>query len=102
MSVGGRRLVSEPLEARATSFDPQAIATGAPSLPSAFGWRDEELVVGETMRSWNSNRFDRGEAYRDRHWFEFRTSNGRIATVYFDRYARRGRPRWWLYTLESS
>ena len=98
----GPHLVSEPVAPRAESFDPAAIRLGAPPLPRAFDWRGDELVVAEHTRTWTSNKVDRGEAYRDRHWFEFRTPDGRLAVVYFDRHARRGRPSWWLYTIANA
>ncbi len=105
-SPGGERthamaeLISEPIVAEAWSFDPRAIAFGAPPLPAAFSWRGERLVVAATRRVWNSAKTDRGDSYRDRHWFEFATDDGRIAIVYFDRHARRGKPPWWLYTID--
>ena len=78
------------------------MTVGAPLLPRVFVWRANDLVVAQTTRTWTSNSVDRGDAYRDRHWFEFRTADGRLAVVYFDRHARRGQPRWWLYTIETS
>ena len=47
------------------------------------------------------NRCDRGDTYVKRHYFEFETTDGRIAVVYFDRQARPHEPRWHLYTIES-
>ena len=72
---------------------------GEPSLPPAFDWNGEELVVREVHKTWRSLKDDRGDTYLKRHWFEFETADGRTAVVYFDRGARRGQPRWWLYTL---
>lgn len=72
---------------------------GEPSLPPAFEWDGTDLVVGEVRKTWRSLKDDRGDTYLKRHWFEFETADGRIAVVYFDRGARRGQPRWWLYTI---
>ena len=93
--------MSEPLQPRTGSFASATMTVGAPLLPLAFTWRTGELVVAETTRTWTSNSVDRGDTYRDRHWFEFRTPDGRVAVVYFDRHARRGAPRWWLYTIDT-
>jgi hypothetical protein len=64
------RFVSEPIEPCAPS---------GTDLPPAFRWNGETLEV--------------------RHWYEFETADRRIATVYFDRGAKRGSPRWWLYAI---
>lgn len=71
-------------------------------LPSAFEWRGEQLAVKEILSVWRSTKSDRGEEYLKRHWFEFKTPDGRVATVYFDRGAKPGKPRWWLYAITSS
>jgi len=47
-------------------------------------------------------KMDRGETYLARHWYELALAGGRRAVVYFDRHARRGQSRWWLYTIEAS
>jgi len=72
---------------------------GEPSLPPSFDWDGDELVVRELLKTWRSLKDDRGDTYLKRHWFEFDTTDGRVAVVYFDRGARRGQPRWWLYTI---
>lgn len=68
-------------------------------MPLAFMWRNERLAVGLILKRWRTTKHDRGETYLHRHWFEFDTTQGRRAVVYFDRHARRGESRWWLYTL---
>ncbi|MDQ2858724.1 MAG: DUF6504 family protein [Candidatus Eremiobacteraeota bacterium] len=94
-----KRFISEPLTADAMSFEPATIGHGEPALPSGFAWRDERLAVAHLLRTWRSTKEDRGETYLKRHWFEFELPDGRRATVYFDRQARRGSARWWLYAL---
>lgn len=74
-------------------------ANGEPPLPAAFRWRDRELHVATVTRTWRSTKDDRGDTYLKRHWFEFATPDGEIAVVYFERQAKRGAPRWWLFTL---
>ena len=93
------KFVSEPLIPASDHFEIASMALGEPSLPPSFSWRDEILTVGEVLRTWRSTKADRGEDYLKRHWFEFDVTDGRRAVVYFDRGARRGTPRWWLYTI---
>lgn len=77
-----------------------ALSHGEPSLPGGFEFDGERLDVAELLRTWRSTKDDRGDTYLKKHWFEFATTDGRRAVVYFDRGARKGAPRWWLYTLE--
>ena len=81
--------------------DSAALSHGEPSLPAAFAYDGERIEVRELRKAWRSSKDDRGDTYVKKHWFEFETSDGRIAVVYFDRGARKGAPRWWLYTLSS-
>lgn len=81
------------------ALDAAALAQGEPSLPAAFTYDGERLEVRELRRTWRSTKADRGDTYVKKHWFEFETADGRIAVVYFDRGARKGAPRWWVYTL---
>jgi GAF domain-containing protein len=87
-----RRFVSQPIEPTA--------ATGT-DLPPAFRWNHETLEVRALRKQWRGTKEDRGDVYLKRHWYEFETSDGRVATVYFDRGAKAGTPRWWLYALEE-
>jgi hypothetical protein len=93
------QFVSEPIVPASDHFEIATMALGEPSLPPAFSWRDELLTVSSVVRTWRSTKTDRGEDYLKRHWFEFDVVDGRRAVVYFDRGARRGAARWWLYTL---
>ncbi len=81
------------------ALDVTALAQGEPSLPAAFTYAGERLEVHELHKSWRSTKDDRGDTYVKKHWFEFETADGRTAVVYFDRGARTGAPRWFLYTL---
>jgi Family of unknown function (DUF6504) len=74
-------------------------ANGEPPLPATFRWRDRQLHVASVVRTWRSTKDDRGDTYLKRHWFEFETPEGAKAVVYFERQAKRGTPRWWLFTL---
>jgi hypothetical protein len=95
-----RRFVSRPIEPAAGSLDTSALERGEPALPGTFMWDGETIAVGRVLRTWRSTKVDRGDAYLDRHWFEFETPDGAVATVYFHRRAQRGAARWWLYTIE--
>ncbi|HUA07692.1 MAG TPA: DUF6504 family protein [Candidatus Acidoferrales bacterium] len=75
------------------------LAHGEPSLPHAFTWDGQRIEVGTLCKTWRSTKEDRGDVYLKRHWFEFETTDGRVAVVYFDRGARKPAQRWWLYTL---
>lgn len=59
------------------------------------------LEVRRVLQQWRGTKEDRGDVYLKRHWYEFETADGRIATVYFDRDAKRGGSHWWLFTIEK-
>jgi hypothetical protein len=83
------------------ALDTQTLARGEPSLPRAFTWGDDRVEVATLRKTWRSLKDDRGDTYVKKHWFEFETTDGRVAVVYFDRGARKGAARWWLYTLST-
>ncbi len=93
------RFMSKPLVPEGASFESDDRGRFEPAVPPAFRLGDERLGVLRVLRSWRSERTDRGDSYLKRHWFEIELDDGRIAVVYFDRGARRGAPRWWCYTL---
>ena len=93
--------ISRPIVPQGGAFDADTMSHGEPSLPPSFEWEGETLKVGDVRKVWRTLKEDRGEKYVKRHWFEFETQDGRIAVVYFDRGARRGQPRWWLYTISG-
>jgi hypothetical protein len=95
------QFVSEAL-VPAGDFEADPLERGEPGLPPAFVWRGAELRVAELRRTWRSTKTDRGDVYLKRHWFEVLLADGRTAVVYFERQARRGAPRWWLYTLAGT
>jgi Family of unknown function (DUF6504) len=95
------RFVSEAI-APGGDFDVEKLARGEPGLPEFFVWRDETLRVAALRRTWRSTRTDRGDVYVKRHWFDVLLDDGKSAVVYFERQARRGTPRWWLYTIGNS
>jgi hypothetical protein len=59
------------------------------------------LEVKTIVKLWRTTKEDRGDVYLKRHWFEFATADGRTALVYFDRAAKRGGHRWWLYSISG-
>ena len=81
------------------SFDADAMVRAEPGLPPAFSWRGETLTVAGVVRTWKSHKVDRGDTYVKRHYYEVTLADGRTATIYFDRGARRDAPRWFLYTI---
>ncbi|MGA8796039.1 MAG: DUF6504 family protein [Candidatus Cybelea sp.] len=72
-----------------------------PPVPRAFRWNGRTFDVSAVLRSWRTTGTDRGDVYLKRHWFELETTSGEKLEVYFDREARRGAPRWWLYSLTA-
>ncbi len=75
---------------------------GEPGLPNAFEWRGETLEVRAVLKVWRSTKEDRGDHYLARHWYKIETFDTRRFTIYFDRHAKAGKPRWWLYSLEEA
>jgi len=96
-----KQFISEPLRPLSESFDAGAMVHGEPGLPHAFEWRGETLEIKTVLKVWRSTKEDRGDHYLARHWYEIETPDGRRCTIYFDRHAKSGKPRWWLYTLSS-
>jgi hypothetical protein len=100
-----KHFVSEPITIchGEASSHPEASKgeVNEPQLPTAFTWRNQVLEVKTLLGKRRSTKEDRGDVYLKRHWFEFETGDGRIATVYFDRAAKRGEARWWLYAIED-
>jgi len=95
-----RRFVSRPIKPSSEGFLTQASGT-EPPVPAAFRWEDRTLVVASVRRTWRTSKNDRGDDYLKRHWFELQTEDGSIVEVYYDREARRGAARWWLYTIDE-
>ena len=96
-----KRFISEALIPVVESFDSAAMEHGEPGLPSAFTWRDQTLQIKNVLKVWRTTKEDRGDHYLARHWYEIEAGDGRRFTIYFDRHAKVGKPRWWLYTLEE-
>ena len=93
------RFVGEPLAPSGEWRDSPALSRGEPALPQRFRWHDDDLVIAGVRRTWRSTNTDRGDTYLARHWYETTLHDGRVAVIYFDRKARAGQPRWWLYTI---
>jgi hypothetical protein len=91
--------VGEALAPIGEVLDASGPARGEPALPASFRWRGETLAIATVARTWRSTKDDRGDTYLKRHWYEAALRDGRTAVIYFDRGARRGAARWWLYTL---
>ena len=74
---------------------------GEPGLPSSFTWRERTIQVAKVLKVWRTLREDRGDQYLARHWYEIEDAAGARFTIYFDRQAKVGQSRWWLYTIEE-
>jgi Family of unknown function (DUF6504) len=94
-----KHFISEPIRAVGDAVSPAA--NNEPALPAAFTWRGETLHVTALRNTWRSTKTDRGDVYLKRHWFEFEMPDGRVATVYYDRAAKRGTSPWSLYSIEN-
>jgi Family of unknown function (DUF6504) len=86
-----KQFISQPIE---------ALEASGTELPRSFRRHAEVIEVRTVRKEWRGTKEDRGDVYLKRHWYEFEAADGRILTVYFDRAAKPGRPRWWLYTIE--
>ena len=90
----------QPVMAEARAAKP-----GDPALPARFLWRGREYAVEEVLESWRETgpcTHGSGERYVRKHWFEFRTADGSLMKVYFERQPRSAREkhkRWWLHTI---
>lgn len=93
------RFVSEAIRPLG-SFDADALQRGEPGLPSGFEWRGETLTIASVAGKRKGLKADRGDVYLRRHYFDVTLLGGRNATVYFERQAKRGQPRWFLYTID--
>ena len=93
--------IAKPIVPESSAVDADGHGRMEPAPPAAFRFGEERLAVARVVRSWRSNRSDRGDVYLKKHWFEIELDDGRVAVVYFDRSARRDSPRWWLYTLDE-
>jgi hypothetical protein len=93
--------VSEAIAPFGSLFDATGLLAGAPALPSTFSWRADVLEISAVVRVWRSTKTDRGDVYLKRHWYEVSLADSRTAVIYFDRGAKRGAARWWLYSLDA-
>ncbi len=99
--TGSPRFVGAPLVAGTGYVASAALSQGEPPLPASFRWGEDDLPVLDVIKTWRSTKLDRGDAYLAKHWYEVRTGGGRVAVLYFDRKAKAGRPRWWLYSIRT-
>jgi hypothetical protein len=102
-----KRMVSEPIDPEAGSFDAGAMAAGVPGLPTAFVWHGSSRRVIACRRAWKSLRPEAsgGELYLRRHYYELEMEDGARWVVYCLRQpstAKGGRQRWYLYTAEDA
>ena len=99
-----QQFVSESIKPVVATANTSAMAAGGPGLPQEFVWRGQTLVVVRVLRTWRETgpcRHGSPESYVRKHWFEFETTSGQTATVYFERQSRgrRRTQRWWLFSI---
>lgn len=99
-----REFVGEPIVPDVAAMDLQIVAGGQPAAPLSFRWRDEDCQTARVEAVWRdiSDGKHGGEpGYVRKHWFRLRLTNNWVAEVYFLRQPQgRGKPRWFLYTLQ--
>ncbi len=74
---------------------------GQPAVPASFAWRKEIIAVTSVVAQRRAFKVDRGEKYVKRHTYDVVLGDARTATIYCERQAKRGAPRWWLFTISA-
>lgn len=91
--------IGEPIEVDVSSMSPEALATGAPSCPKRFTWRQQVYTVIELLDQGKQLRaHDSKETYVKSHSFRVRTAEGYEMVLRCDRQVR-GNP-WRLFSLK--
>lgn len=99
------QFIGEEIVPLVDEFDYSASAPGEPAIPRKFTWRRETIEIRHILRKWKSSsgcRHGSKDRYVRRHWYEIRTMDNRVMTIYFDRQFRdpRGQKRgWWLLSM---
>jgi len=99
------QLIAEAITPVRGTMAAAGMARGEPGLPMRFAWRGREYAVAEVLGRWKETgpcHHGSGERYVRKHWFEFRTEDGCVMKVYFERQPRSAREkhkRWWLHTV---
>jgi len=97
--------IGEEIHPLAEEFDYSASAPGEPAIPRKFKWRQEIIEIRLILRKWKSSsgcRHGSRDRYVRKHWYEIRTTDNRVMTIYFDRQFQNphGRKRrWWLLSM---
>lgn len=101
--------ISESLTPLETSFHTVKMSQGEPGLPRKFRWRNREWHVAEVLENWKEYgncTHGSGERYLRKHGYRFRTTNGLIFKVYFQRSFGRSKSqktsRWRVQSIEAS
>ena len=100
------QFISEPIKPVFNTTDTKKMSLGSPGLPREFIWRQENIIIIETLHSWRSTgacRHGSGEQYARKHWFKVKTAKHGTMKIYFNR-ALPGRNKemgWWLYTIDK-
>lgn len=101
------KFVSEPIKPDINTMRTHVLASGEPSMPAKFLWRDKEYKVNAVLARWHETgkcKHGSNEQYVRRHWFIVRTKCGLEMQIYFERQAQSARDRmnrWWLYSISE-
>ena len=99
------RFVGEEIRPLKEEFDYSASEPGEPALPRKFQWREETIEILHILKRWKSTsacRHGSTDRYVRKHWYQIRTTDNRVLTIYFDRQfmiPRGQKRRWWLFSL---
>jgi hypothetical protein len=97
--------IGEEIHPVKEEFDYSASAPGEPALPRQFIWRHQTIEIRYILRRWKTAsgcRHGSADRYVRKHWYEIRTMDNRVMTIYFDRQFKdpRGQKRrWWLFSM---
>lgn len=97
--------IGEEIRPVKEEFDYSASAPGEPAIPRKFIWRHETLEILHILKKWKTSsscRHGSADRYVRKHWYEIRTTDNRVMTIYFDRQFKdpRGQTRrWWLFSM---
>ena len=99
--------IGEEIRPLREDFDYSASVPGEPAIPRKFRWRHETIEICHILKKWKSLsgcRHGSKDRYVRKHWYEIRTTDNRVMTIYFNRQFRNPhgqKRRWWLFSLKS-
>ena len=103
----GQRFISEAIYPDAETMDTTLLSIGEPAPPRHFRWRNRQFEAARVVSRWRETGADTHggtERYAAKHWFQIETTDGHAMKIYFDRRpgaTKRGRPRWFLFSIDD-